>query len=131
MQEFGPKYDAEVLQNKKRMEACDVLVFVYDSGDVNSFGYIANLRNRFNIDDVPCVIVATKSDCDLVQQVRKFGEEVGKKDLESLPFFSHPWIYPSFRDLKSNLMRIAEILVLLSLLVFPSRIISMRIYSAF
>ncbi len=53
------------------MEACDVLVFVYDSGDVNSFGYIANLRNRFNIDDVPCVIVATKSDCDLVQQVRK------------------------------------------------------------
>jgi hypothetical protein len=43
MQEFGPNYDAEVLQNKKRLEACDVLVFVYDSGDVNSFAYVANL----------------------------------------------------------------------------------------
>lgn len=73
MQEFGPKYDAEILQNKKRMEACDVLCFVFDSGDVNSFGYIASLRSRFNLDDIPCVIVATKSDCDLVQQVKEEG----------------------------------------------------------
>lgn len=46
MQEFGPKFDSEVLQNKKRLEACDVLLFLYDSGDVNSFAYVANLRVR-------------------------------------------------------------------------------------
>ncbi|KAI8825154.1 EF hand associated-domain-containing protein [Fimicolochytrium jonesii] len=68
MQEFGPKFDSEVLQNKKRLEACDVLCFLYDSGDVNSFAYVASLRNRFEIDNLPCVFVATKSDTDLVTQ---------------------------------------------------------------
>ncbi|KND04037.1 small GTP-binding protein domain [Spizellomyces punctatus DAOM BR117] len=68
MQEFGPKFDSEVLQNRKRLEACDVLCFLYDSGDVNSFAYVANLRNRYEIDHLPCVFVATKSDTDLVPQ---------------------------------------------------------------
>ncbi|KAJ3408620.1 ERMES complex Ca(2+)-binding regulatory GTPase gem1 [Chytridiales sp. JEL 0842] len=68
MQEFGPNYDSEVLQNKKRLEACDVLVFVYDSGDVNSFAYVANLRNRFDVGNIPCIFVSTKSDQDLVPQ---------------------------------------------------------------
>lgn len=47
MQEFGPKHDHEVLSNRKRVEAADVLVFVYDSSDVNSFAYVANLRVGF------------------------------------------------------------------------------------
>ena len=47
MQEFGPKGDAEVLSNRKKLEACDVICLVYDSSDVNSFAYIANLRVRF------------------------------------------------------------------------------------
>ncbi|KAJ3041842.1 ERMES complex Ca(2+)-binding regulatory GTPase gem1 [Rhizophlyctis rosea] len=68
MQEFGPQFDSEILQNKKKLEACDVLCFLYDSGDVNSFAYVANLRNRFDIDHLPCVFVATKSDTDLVPQ---------------------------------------------------------------
>ncbi|KAI8855269.1 P-loop containing nucleoside triphosphate hydrolase protein [Chytridium lagenaria] len=68
MQEFGPKYDIEVLQNKRRLEACDCLCFVYDSGDVNSFAYVANLRNRFDIDNIPSIFVASKSDQDLVPQ---------------------------------------------------------------
>jgi mitochondrial Rho GTPase 1 len=43
MQEFGPNVDAEVLQNRKRMESCDVICLVYDSADVNSFAYVASL----------------------------------------------------------------------------------------
>ena len=46
MQEFGPNYDTEVLQNKKKLEACDAICFLYDSGDVNSFAYVANLKVR-------------------------------------------------------------------------------------
>ncbi|KAJ3133446.1 ERMES complex Ca(2+)-binding regulatory GTPase gem1 [Geranomyces variabilis] len=68
MQEFGPKFDSEILQNRRKLEACDVLCFLYDSGDVNSFAYVANLRNRYRIDHIPCVFVATKSDTDLVPQ---------------------------------------------------------------
>jgi Ras family protein T1 len=44
MQEFGPAFDAEVLQNKKKLEACDLICMVYDSTDTNSFAYVANLR---------------------------------------------------------------------------------------
>ncbi|KAI9346397.1 P-loop containing nucleoside triphosphate hydrolase protein [Zopfochytrium polystomum] len=68
LQEFGPNYDNEVLQNRKKMDACDAICFVYDSGDVNSFAYVANLRNRFGIRNIPCVFIGTKSDQDLVPQ---------------------------------------------------------------
>lgn len=44
MEEFGTQYEAEVLQNKKKLDKCDLLCFVFDSSDVNSFAYVANLR---------------------------------------------------------------------------------------
>ncbi|KAJ3123999.1 ERMES complex Ca(2+)-binding regulatory GTPase gem1 [Physocladia obscura] len=68
MQEFGANYETEILQNKKKLESCDVICFVYDSGDVNSFAHVANLRSRFNLGTIPCVFIATKSDQDLVPQ---------------------------------------------------------------
>ncbi|CAG8614622.1 525_t:CDS:2, partial [Funneliformis caledonium] len=68
LQEFGSKYEAEILQNKRKMEACDLLCFVFDSSDVNSFSYVVELRKRHNLDNYPTVFVATKSDSDLVQQ---------------------------------------------------------------
>ncbi|KAI9350173.1 EF hand associated-domain-containing protein, partial [Obelidium mucronatum] len=68
MQEFGANYETEILQNKKKLESCDVICFVYDSGDVNSFAYVANLRSQYNLKHTPCIFVATKSDQDLVPQ---------------------------------------------------------------
>ena len=44
MEEYGPQYDIEVLSNKKKLESCDVLCFIYDSNDPHSFAYVANLR---------------------------------------------------------------------------------------
>ena len=44
MEEFGPQHEAEVLQDKKRLDKCDLLCFVFDSSDVNSFSYVVNLR---------------------------------------------------------------------------------------
>ncbi|KAI9137023.1 EF hand associated-domain-containing protein [Paraphysoderma sedebokerense] len=68
MQEFGSKYESEILTSKKRLEACDLICFVYDSSDPNSFAYIANLIKQYDPTHLPCVFVATKSDLDLVQQ---------------------------------------------------------------
>lgn len=44
MEEIGTQYEAEVLHNKKRLDKCDLLCFVFDSSDVNSFSYVVNLR---------------------------------------------------------------------------------------
>ncbi|GAA5916550.1 hypothetical protein JCM5296_005098 [Sporobolomyces johnsonii] len=68
LQEFGSTYESEVLRNKKKLELADVLVFVYDSSDTNSFSYISNLRQQYKLDDIPSLFVATKSDLDLAQQ---------------------------------------------------------------
>ncbi|GAA6013790.1 hypothetical protein JCM11491_005100 [Sporobolomyces phaffii] len=69
LQEFGSTYESEVLRNKKKLELADVLIFVYDSSDTNSFSYISNLRQQYKLDDIPSLFVATKSDLDLAQQV--------------------------------------------------------------
>lgn len=67
LQECGPSLDAEILQNRRRMDQVDIILMVYDSTDTNSFAYLAGLRERFDI-QVPCVYVATKADLDLVAQ---------------------------------------------------------------
>jgi Ras family protein T1 len=44
LQEFGSKYEAETLRNSKKTDFADVIIYVYDSSDTNSFSYISNLR---------------------------------------------------------------------------------------
>jgi mitochondrial Rho GTPase 1 len=44
LQEFGSKYEPEVLRNSKKTDLADVIVYVHDSSDTNSFSYISNLR---------------------------------------------------------------------------------------
>ena len=46
LQEFGSKYEAETLRNPKKTDLADVIVYVHDSSDTNSFSYISNLRVR-------------------------------------------------------------------------------------
>lgn len=50
------------------MDQCDLICLVYDSADTNSFAYIASLRDKYKIDHLPVVYIATKSDLDLVAQ---------------------------------------------------------------
>jgi Ras family protein T1 len=96
MQEFGEGPAENLFEdNKKKLAPADVLCFVYDSSDMRSFAYIAQLmtdvRNSFlvstqvqtllknkkfddyqfrqEISSIPCCIVATKRDLDLVEQV--------------------------------------------------------------
>ncbi|KAJ2357797.1 ERMES complex Ca(2+)-binding regulatory GTPase gem1 [Coemansia sp. RSA 2618] len=67
MQEFGP-YDTSVLQSRRQLENCDLLVMVYDSSDPASFSYLADLRSNYSLDSLPVIFVATKSDLDYVEQ---------------------------------------------------------------
>ena len=70
MQEFSPQVDSEVLQNKKKIDACDVFCFVYDSGDANSFAYVANLKVTQNINYFRTnIILITCHVCLLLQKV--------------------------------------------------------------
>lgn len=44
LQEFGSRYEAETLRSSKKLDLADVIVYVHDSSDTNSFSYISNLR---------------------------------------------------------------------------------------
>jgi len=68
LQEFGSRYEAETLRNSKKTDMVDVIVYVHDSSDTNSFSYISNLRQQYNLDHIPTLFVATKSDLDLALQ---------------------------------------------------------------
>ena len=86
LQEFGSRYEAETLRSSKKTDLADVIVYVHDSSDTNSFSYISNLRvcfplnvggivltayqQQYSLDHIPTLFVATKSDLDLAHQVR-------------------------------------------------------------
>ncbi|KAI0052701.1 mitochondrial Rho GTPase [Auriscalpium vulgare] len=76
LQEFGSKYEAETLKNSKKTDLADVIVYVHDSSDTNSFSYISNLRQQYNLDHIPTLFVATKSDLDLAQQRHEVQPDV-------------------------------------------------------
>lgn len=76
LQEFGSKYESEMLRNTKRLDLADVLIYVHDSSDTNSFSYISNLRQQYNLDHIPSIFVATKFDLDLAQQRHEVQPDV-------------------------------------------------------
>lgn len=76
MQEFGSKYEAEMLRSSKKADLVDVILYVYDSSDTNSFSYISNLRQQYSLDGIPTLFVATKSDLDLAQQRHEVQPDV-------------------------------------------------------
>jgi len=76
LQEFGSKYEPEVLRNSKKTDLADVIVYVHDSSDTNSFSYISNLRQQYSLDHIPTLFVATKSDLDLAQQRHEVQPDV-------------------------------------------------------
>ena len=61
--------DQEILSDPGQVASFDVVCYVYDSSDPNSFGYIANLRQKFGVmSNIPSIFVASKSDLDRVSQ---------------------------------------------------------------
>lgn len=77
LQEFGSRYEAEALRNVGKLPSADVVVFVYDSSDTNSFSYVSNLRQQFPaLAAMPSLFVATKADLDLAQQRHEVQPDV-------------------------------------------------------
>ncbi|PPQ63619.1 hypothetical protein CVT24_004372 [Panaeolus cyanescens] len=86
LQEFGSRYESEYLRNSKKLDLADVIVYVHDSSDTNSFSYISNLRQQYaggarggsglGLDKVPSIFVATKSDLDLALQRHEVQPDV-------------------------------------------------------
>ncbi|CAE6470930.1 unnamed protein product [Rhizoctonia solani] len=54
MQEFGSKSEANMLRDVKTMDLADVIIYVHDSSDTNSFSYISGLRRHEVQPDVYC-----------------------------------------------------------------------------
>ncbi|CAE6423501.1 unnamed protein product [Rhizoctonia solani] len=54
MQEFGSKSEANMLRDAKTMDLADVIIYVHDSSDTNSFSYISGLRRHEVQPDVYC-----------------------------------------------------------------------------
>jgi Ras family protein T1 len=48
VQEVAPGEAKTILDDKSKLNKADVLCFVYDISDANSFSYIVNLRVRLN-----------------------------------------------------------------------------------
>ncbi|TIB70375.1 hypothetical protein E3Q24_02988 [Wallemia mellicola] len=70
------EFEATTLKNSKKLQLADVIVLVYDCSDANSFSYLSNLHQNYNLDGIPCVYVATKSDLDLAQQRHEVQPDV-------------------------------------------------------
>ena len=91
LQEFGSHNEAEALRSTAKLNAADVIIYVYDSSDTNSFSHISNLRHKHSassstfgyiLSTIPCIFVATKADLDLAQQRHEVQPDVYCRKLE-------------------------------------------------
>ena len=68
LEELG-ELEPAVLENASKLDACDVIVYAYDSSDPDSFAYIAQLRERYaHLAELPALFIALKADNDKVTQ---------------------------------------------------------------
>ena len=68
LEELG-ELEPAILENKTKLDACDILIFTYDSSDPDSFSHITELRSKFtHLDDLPALYVALKADNDKTTQ---------------------------------------------------------------
>lgn len=65
------------MRSAQKLSLADVILYVYDSSDTNSFSYISNLRQQYPLlNNLPCLFVATKADLDLAQQRHEVQPDV-------------------------------------------------------
>lgn len=68
LEELG-ELEPAILDNRARLDACDLICYTYDSSDPDSFSHIVNLRTSLpQLDDLPSIYVALKADKDKTTQ---------------------------------------------------------------
>ncbi|OMJ21065.1 Mitochondrial Rho GTPase 1 [Smittium culicis] len=84
IKDFG-FYTNLALGNSRAIDCCDLLCMVYDSSDPDSFQYLIDLRNYYNLDNVPTIFIATKSDLDSVVQHSEDPPDIYCRNLKLKP----------------------------------------------
>lgn len=108
LEELGGLENA-ILDNKEKVDSCDVLCFAYDSSDPDSFQHIIDIRGQYPyLDNIPSVFVALKADLDRQQQRADFLPEPYTKSLHLSPplHISSNWT-SSINELLSHLVQAA------------------------
>ena len=68
LEELG-ELEPAILENKAKLEACDLICYTYDSADPDSFSHIVQLRQKYpHLDNLPNMYVALKADLDKTTQ---------------------------------------------------------------
>lgn len=68
LEELG-ELEPAILENRARLDACDLICYTYDSSDPDSFSHIVDLRASVpQLDDMPSIYVALKADKDKTTQ---------------------------------------------------------------
>ncbi|KAG7661383.1 GEM1 [[Candida] subhashii] len=82
LEELG-ELESAIIENKTRLDQCDVICYAYDSSDPDSFQYLVDLREQHShqLDEIPSVFVALKADLDKQQQRSDVQPENYTRDL--------------------------------------------------
>ncbi|KAK3381402.1 EF hand associated-domain-containing protein [Podospora didyma] len=68
LEELG-ELEPAILENRAKLDACDLICYTYDSSEPDSFSHIVELRKRFpQLDELPAIYTALKADCDKTTQ---------------------------------------------------------------
>ena len=68
LEELG-ELEPAILENKARLDACDMFIYAYDSSDADSFAHAVSLRSKYpHLEEVPGLFVALKADNDKANQ---------------------------------------------------------------
>ncbi|KAF1999246.1 mitochondrial Rho GTPase 1 [Amniculicola lignicola CBS 123094] len=68
LEELG-ELEPAILENKAKLDACDLLCYTYDSSEPDSFAHIVELRKKYpDLDHLPAVYTALKADQDKTMQ---------------------------------------------------------------
>jgi len=85
LEELGQLEDA-ILDNKAKLDACDLLCYTYDSSDPESFAHIVELRQKNpHLDELPAVYIALKADQDKAVQRHEMQPDQYTSSLNMAP----------------------------------------------
>ncbi|CEI60611.1 Mitochondrial Rho GTPase 1 [Fusarium venenatum] len=68
LEELG-ELEPAILENRAKIDACDLICYAYDSSDPDSFSHIVDLRKKYPyLDELPSIYTALKADKDKTNQ---------------------------------------------------------------
>ncbi|CAG8978028.1 hypothetical protein HYALB_00000698 [Hymenoscyphus albidus] len=68
LEELG-ELEPAILENRAKLDACDLICYTYDSSDPDSFSHIVSLRKKYpHLDELPAIYTALKADQDKTTQ---------------------------------------------------------------